>query len=481
MSRVLSVWQASERVRKTLRSLLPSTKVGILVALSGGADSVFLLSCLCRIASSEGIRLSALHVEHGIRGEESLSDAALCQRLCDALSVPLTVVSLSVPTEAKRTGEGLEECARRLRYAALESARERLGCDYIAVAHHADDQAETVLLHLLRGSGAKGLFGMAPLRERILRPLLGFSADKIRATLDSEGISYAVDSTNADVAYARNFLRCRVFPLLRELTPDPVSAVCRAAELLRRDVACLDRMAEEFLDDPDRSTDRAALAALPAPIRARALMRLAVRAGCEMPSLSQIDPAVAKIAETGVCEISFPSSLTLQIGRDRVAFEREREERLPDDALKMGKNELSGNRGTLFLARDGKDTAHSLNVYKKSKKATVSFDRIIGNLSVRQLLPGDAYRYGGMRREVKKLFACRRLSDDARRSVPIVCDGAGILWIPGFGVREGCEATADAEHLTLLYVPVACDDTRKDVKNDGQHDRKGSGNRTGDR
>ncbi|MBR6545973.1 MAG: tRNA lysidine(34) synthetase TilS [Clostridia bacterium] len=446
-------WRATERVRKALRSLIPSRGAGILVALSGGADSIFLLSCLSRIAESEGIRLSALHVEHGIRGEESLSDAELCRALCAELSVPLTVVSLSVPTEAEKTGEGLEECARRLRYEALEKERERLSLDYIAVAHHADDQAETVLLHLLRGSGARGLCGMAPLRGRILRPLLGFSADEIRTLVSKAEIPFAVDSTNADETYTRNFVRARVLPTLERVTPEPASAICRAAELLRRDLACLDRMAEEVLDDPERACSRRVLAELPDPIRARVVIGLAARAGCEMPSLSQIDLATQKIGEIGTFRVSFPSSLTLCIGRDRVCFEKGSETRLPDEPLQMGENQLSGNRGTIFLFRDQKDISDSINVYKKSIKAVVSSDKILGSLSVRQLLPGDAYRYAGMRRAVKKLFASRRLSDEQRRSAPIVCDGAGILWIPGFGVREGSEPTEDAEHLTLLYVP----------------------------
>ena len=332
-------WRATERVRKALRSLIPSGGAGILVALSGGADSVFLLSCLSRIAESEGIRLSALHVEHGIRGEESLSDAELCRALCAELSVPLTVVSLSVPTEAEKTGEGLEECARRLRYEALEKERERLSLDYIAVAHHADDQAETVLLHLLRGSGARGLCGMAPLRGRILRPLLGFSADEIRTLVSDE-------------TYTRNFVRARVLPMLERVTPEPASAICRAAELLRRDLACLDRMAEEVLSDPERACSRRVLAELPDPIRARVVIGLAARAGCEMPSLSQIDLATQKIGEIGTFRVSFPSSLTLCIGRDRVCFEKGSETRLPDEPLQMGENQLSGNRGTIFLFRD---------------------------------------------------------------------------------------------------------------------------------
>ena len=450
---------AADRLERRLTELavLPGNP-RILVGLSGGADSVFLLSALARLAPSRGISLFALHVEHGIRGDESLSDATLCRSICDRLGIALTVVSLDVPNEAKRAGEGIEECARRLRYDALEREREKLGCDYIAVAHHAGDQAETVLWHLLRGSGAKGLFGMAPLRGRILRPLLDLSGDEIRATLDAEGIDYAVDSTNADLTYTRNFLRRRVLPVLGELTPDPVGAICRASALLRRDLSCLDRMAEDFASDPRRCYDRDALRALERPILARVLMILAARAGGEMPSLSHLDLAADKIGETGVFKVSFPSSLTLCIGRDKIAFLRTEQEPYAERELVLGENPLPERGARLFLFASEKDISQTINVYKKSIKAVVSFDKIIGNLSVRQAKPGDAYRYGGMRREVKKIFASRRLADDVRRRIPIVCDDKGIVWIPGFGIREGCEAKEGAPSLWLLYVTDDCDE-----------------------
>ena len=123
----------------------PHSGCGVLLALSGGADSVYLLHTLLEISRRSPLRIEAMHVEHGIRGEESRSDAAFCEELCRSLGVPLVVRSVNVPLECERTGEGIEEAARRLRYAALEEVRLERGLDYVAVAHNETDQAETVL------------------------------------------------------------------------------------------------------------------------------------------------------------------------------------------------------------------------------------------------------------------------------------------------------------------------------------------------
>ncbi len=434
-----------------------SPSCGILVALSGGADSVFLLHTLAELSAHLGFRLEALHVEHGIRGEESMRDAAFCEALCASLALPLSIVRVDVPRECERTGEGVEEAARRLRYAVLEEKRAERGLDYIAVAHSETDQAETVLHHLLRGSGARGLSGMQILSGRVLRPLLSVSAEEIRRTLDGAGISYMTDSTNADTAYTRNYLRECVFPALSRVTPDPAGAIARAASLLSRDLALLDRMADDFFADSERRLHRPSLAALDAPILSRVLLRLFREAGGEMPSAVHIDAAVAQIKRQGISRLSCPSGLTLTVGRDRISLSRSAEEPLSETPLLQGVNELPG-RAARILLLDGeneKEIAHFLNVYKKSNKALISSDKIIGKLFVREARPGDAYRFGGMTRAVKKLFAARHLGDAERKYLPVVCDGAGILWIPGFGVREDADGRASAAHktMTLIYIP----------------------------
>ena len=227
-------------------------EIGILIALSGGADSVYLLHTLLALSRLRPLRLEAMHVEHGIRGRESLDDAAFCESLCLSLGIPFSVVSVDVPGEAERSGQGIEETARRLRYEALRAKRSERGLDYIAVAHNETDQAETVLYHLLRGSGARGLSGMRVLSDGILRPLLSISSEQIRSVLNEEGIAFRVDSTNRDTAYTRNYLRECVFPSLARICPDPSAAIARAASLIERDLSALDRMADVFFADESK-------------------------------------------------------------------------------------------------------------------------------------------------------------------------------------------------------------------------------------
>ena len=434
-----------------------SASNGVLVALSGGADSVFLLHTLFELSARLGFRLEALHVEHGIRGEESMRDADFCKSLCGSLSVPISVVHVDVPVECKATGEGIEEAARRLRYTALESCRAERALDYIAVAHNETDQGETVLHHLLRGSGARGLSGMQVLTGRVWRPLLTVSAEAIRGTLDSLGISYMTDSTNADTAYTRNYLRECIFPALSRVTPNPASAIARAASLVSRDLALLDKMADDFYADAERRWHRPSLAALDAPILSRVLLRLFRDSGAEMPSAVHIDAAVAQIKRQGTSRVSCPSGFTLTVGRDRVSLTRSPDEPLPETALVLGMNDLMGREAKILMlnSENEKEAPHSLIVYKKSNKALISSDKIIGKLYVREARSGDAYRFGSMSRSVKKLFSARHFSDQERKIIPVVCDSKGILWIPGFGVREDADGRASAAHeiTTLIYIP----------------------------
>ncbi len=430
---------------------------GVLLALSGGADSVYLLYTLLELSRRRPLRLEAMHVEHGIRGEESRSDAAFCEELCRTLGVPFTVRCVNVPREREQTGEGIEEAARRLRYGVLEAYRAERALDYIAVAHNETDQAETVLYHLLRGSGARGLTGMQVMSGRLLRPLLGISSEQIRSELREAGIAFRLDSTNLDTAYTRNYLRQTVFPALKRVTPEPSHAIARAAALIWRDLSALDRMADAFYADEERRTHRPSLAALEPALLSRVLIRLFRSVGAEMPSAVHIDAAVAQIKRGGISRVSCPSGITLEIGRERIAFLSGEREPLPETLLQEGVTVLRGREAemALFNSASEKELPHSLIVYKKSNKALISSAKIIGKLFVREARRGDSYRFGGMTRSLSKLFSSRRLGDRERRTLPVVCDDAGILWVPGFGVSERADGRGmpESETLTLLYLP----------------------------
>ena len=180
----------------------------VVCALSGGADSMAMLWCLHSLQAGLGITVSAAHFNHRLRGAEADRDEAFVRAFCAGRGIALTVGSADVAQYAKDHGQSLEEAARECRYAFLRA----LPCDKLATAHTADDNAETVLLHLLRGSGLRGLCGIPPRRGSIVRPLLSVTREQVTAFLRAENIAWVEDSTNAEEFCTRNRLRRRVLP-----------------------------------------------------------------------------------------------------------------------------------------------------------------------------------------------------------------------------------------------------------------------------
>ena len=231
------------------RSLIPEG-ARVLCAVSGGADSMCLLHWL---KGQPDVTVFAAHYEHGIRGEESLRDAAFVQDWCEKNGIPCTVEHGDVPAFARENVLGLEEAARTLRYAFLVRQAERLHCDVIATAHNADDNAETLLLNLVRGTGAAGLSGIPPVSGKLRRPLLDCTREEILSYLREHRIPFVEDSSNRSDAYRRNRLRHQVVPLLREMNPRFSEAALRTARLLRQDEEYLRQQARSFLDSlPER-------------------------------------------------------------------------------------------------------------------------------------------------------------------------------------------------------------------------------------
>ena len=218
----------------------PARDKRVLVALSGGADSVALLLLL----KEAGAQVCAAHFEHGIRGEDSVADMEFCRALCARLGVDFVCERARVP-QSRRPGEGLEEAARRMRRAFLERAKRETGAELIATAHHADDQAETVLMHLLRGAGLRGTAGMSPCDGTYWRPLLGVRKRQLQAYLTARGQDWREDATNAAPDTPRNALRLEVLPRMEAIYPGAAQALCRFAEAQLVDAAFVEACASE--------------------------------------------------------------------------------------------------------------------------------------------------------------------------------------------------------------------------------------------
>lgn len=246
----------------------------VLCAVSGGRDSMAMLHILSRLAEEEGFRIAAAHFNHRLRVTAE-RDEDFVRNWCRERDIPLTCGAGDVKTFAAREGLGVEDAARKLRYAFLEAAAQDMGADRIAAAHHREDNAETVLLHLLRGTGLQGLCGIAPVRGKIVRPLLETSRAEIDEYIKRHDVPYVDDESNQDARFTRNRLRLEVMPLLEGMAPGASGRIAAAAELLREDNEHLRREAEALVPEAaDGAVD------LPVPVLDRqdaALRRRLIR------------------------------------------------------------------------------------------------------------------------------------------------------------------------------------------------------------
>lgn len=232
----------------------------VLCALSGGRDSMAMLHILSRLGEEKGFRIAAAHFNHQLRPTAG-RDEDFVRNWCREYEIPLTCGTGDVRAFAAREGLGVEDAARKLRYAFLETAARDMGAERVATAHHREDNAETVLLHLLRGTGLQGLGGIAPVRGEIIRPLLETSRAEIDEYVQRNTIPYVEDESNQDTRFTRNRLRLEVLPLLEEISPGCGSRIAAAAELLREENKHLCREAEALV--PEAENDAITL---PAPM-----------------------------------------------------------------------------------------------------------------------------------------------------------------------------------------------------------------------
>lgn len=228
----------------------------MLCAVSGGRDSMALLHLLSALAEEVGFQTAAAHFHHGLR-DTADRDEAFVREWCRSKGIPLTCGRGDTRAFAKQKGLSIEDAARTLRYAFLEAAAADMGADRIAAAHHREDNAETLLLHLLRGAGPQGLGGIPPVRGKIVRPLLEAGREDINAYIARHAIPYMEDETNQDPAYTRNRVRREVLPVLEDISPGCTARIASAASLLREENAYLQREADRLL--PQAEGDAIAL------------------------------------------------------------------------------------------------------------------------------------------------------------------------------------------------------------------------------
>lgn len=291
----------------------------VLCAVSGGRDSMALLHLLCAMSGRGGFSVAAAHYNHQLRPAAG-RDEAFVRAWCGERGIPFFCGRGDVAAFAKEEGRSLEEAARILRYRFLEETADRAGAARIATAHHREDNAETVLLHLLRGTGLHGLTGIAPVRGRIVRPLLEMSREAINGYVRENSIPYVEDETNADPAYTRNRLRLEVLPLLEDLSPGCASRIAGACGLLRVEDEHLRREAEALLPPVEQgavTVPATVLLGQDEALRRRLVRTMARRLGTELTA-AQTEAVLALGSggymdlPGGLCAVRKPHKLTLR-------------------------------------------------------------------------------------------------------------------------------------------------------------------------
>lgn len=423
----------------------------IVCALSGGADSVALLWALSMRRAAFRLTLSALHVHHGIRGAEADRDEAFCRTLCRSWGIPLLVEHVDAPRYAEREHVSLETAARLLRYDVFSRVQEAERA-LVATAHNAGDQAETVLFRIARGTGLTGLSGIPPMREGVIRPLLSVTPRDVRDALAEQGISHIEDSTNKDVAYTRNYIRAEITPRLERLYPGATEHIAGMADSLRRDMDYLESEARQVLRETPISELRYRMQALHPALTTRVIRLLyeRVRRSADALTAEQVVAVESIVRGTrSRASVDLPCGIVAAVEGDAFfVSEKQVPMEPPSQRLQVGVNLLTGRNACLVLAEAPLDVQSlpQMKVYNSVISVSFSTATIIDSLYVRSRREGDAYRYGGMTRKVKKLFCDAKMTASARRLCPLLCDEKGIVWIPGFGVRDKSDGSQENQY-----------------------------------
>ena len=417
----------------------------VLCALSGGVDSVVLLHLLLQC----GVRVEAAHVEHGIRGESSRRDCRFVQELCGKWGVPLHVIHLDVPAQAAKEGRGIEETARAMRYDFLWKTREARRLETLATAHHLNDQAETVLMHLIRGASPVGLSGMRERDGALIRPLLPFSRAQIEQYAQENHLPHVEDETNADIAYTRNYIRHELIPCMEKLNPRVVEAVGRAAELARRQSDFVRQEALRVLRSRMYGAALADVSDLHPGLRSEVIVQYLRAQGTPEFSAADIVRIESLLAGGVGRRVSLGKELFERDtnGVRRVIMEPAGSGRW---ALHSGENETPLGRFTL---RTGK-VPKNLNLGKYAQ--VFDADKICAPLFVRTRRDGDRLALlGGGKRKLSDILIDKKVPRALRDSVPLIVMGEEILWAVGAAPGKTCAVVPESvQALVIEYQPL---------------------------
>ena len=466
----------------------------LIVGVSGGIDSVVLLHVLHALMGTLSLKITVVHVNHGIRGEEAEADAALVRSLCGQLKLPLKVFTADVPKLAAETGRSLEETGRDFRYQCFHDVLAAEDADRIAVAHHRDDVCETVLMNLCRGTGIRGLSGIPPVNGKIIRPLIEVSRAEIEAYADAHQLPYREDASNQDTTYTRNRFRHDILPYLTAYVNAETAR--HIADMARDAAGISDYLEAEALRlmggmvrhvDGKLKIQISELLKLPRILQAEMVLKLLGEAAGRSRDISRthID-AVLALAEGGSGrKADLPYGLCavrdydqLLICREESCHERMRPEEIVVSApcaveLQLEGADIPCSRGLFRLNMNVCQMDKNLQIPKKRYTKWFDYDRMSHGLTLRKRRSGDYLVLSdGSRKRLKRLLIDEKVSRYDRDALLIVADGDHVVWIPALDrISDDLKITNQTTNILEMRLEEIIDERESESPDPGNRSK----------
>lgn len=435
----------------------------VIVAVSGGPDSVAMLHALVQLAPEYGASLHVFHLDHGLRGEESEEDALYVRRLAASLGLPSTIVGLG-PDVLKRRSGSLQANARAVRYEEISALAARIGANKVAVGQNRNDQAETVLMRLMRGAGVQGLAGIQPVRSQgnltFIRPLLYVSRKEIETYCRTHELSPRLDASNLRPDYLRNRIRLDLLPkLVREYNPAIVENLAHMAAVLRDEDALLDGLAREALERcriPGEGTAFSGNVLRAEPVAvSRRVVRLLVKevAGPEvelgLPAVTQVLELVGRVEGTHLLDLPGSIRLVAEYGVCRFFAAEENSGRSPQSEWPIaliGTTEISELGLCVHVSSD--------TVPLGPDRVSFDLERLAGPLAIRFRRPGDRIWPVGMEgsKKLQDILVDAKVPQRLRDRVPLLVAGDDVLWVLGHRIDRRYLATCETTQVLTVQI-----------------------------
>lgn len=434
------------KILKTIseHKMLEKTKK-IVIGLSGGADSVSLTHALLKISKEKNFEIEAVHVNHGIRGNEAERDENFSKDFCKNLGIKLTVRKISVPEIAKKLKMSTEEAGRIARYKILKEIAGEKESVKIATAHTLSDNIETLIMRLASGTSLKGLCGIPPTRENIIRPIIEVKREEIEKYCEENNLNFVDDSSNFERDYTRNKIRLDIIPKLKSLNPNFENTAARTLNLLKNDEDFIEKETEKAL----KSSSLNEIINLPTALKSRALLKIIkkfTKERIEEKHIKNLENLIIK--KSG--KICIPGGKMLELKNNKITLcSPSNEEALKWEYLIKPLNILTEIETNIIIK-----VVKSSDYLKKAGDICIDFDKIPKNSVIRNRRAGDKFTFKkrGLTKSIKKIFSEMKIPISKREKIPLIAFENEVIWCENLGVSKNYIPNKATEKIALVKI-----------------------------